>query len=126
VAVFKKAALSWSQQFYEAVCLEGNSAQNQYSSFDILFAVDGLTSIKTDSSNAFQELKEYQQHTRDWIFGYLSYDLKNNVEHLKSQNFDGLEFPEFYFFQPKKIIVIRGDQVEFNYLKMVDEEKDKE
>ncbi|MBT8314216.1 MAG: anthranilate synthase component I family protein, partial [Maribacter sp.] len=58
----------------------------------------------------------------DWIFGYLSYDLKNDVERLSSNNHDRLYFPELLFFQPKKIIKIHGNTVEFDYLNMVNDE----
>ncbi|MGJ8733799.1 MAG: anthranilate synthase component I family protein [Cellulophaga sp.] len=122
VQVFKAKLLVWSQQFYEVVWLDSNSHNNQYSSFDGMLAVDALTALSTDSFNAFDDLKTYQTETKDWIFGYLTYDLKNNVERLKSENFDGLHFPELYFFQPKKIIQIQGDTAHFIYLNMVDDE----
>lgn len=121
-AKFKDALLNWSQQFNEIVWLDSNEHTNNYSSFDALLAVDALTVKLTDSQNAFDDLKEYQKETKDWIFGYLSYDLKNDVERLSSSNFDGLYFPELYFFQPKKIISIQGETVTFNYLNMVDDE----
>lgn len=121
-AKFKDALLNWSQQFHEIVWLDSNEHTNSYSSFDALLAVDALTAKLTDSRNAFDDLKEYQKETKDWIFGYLSYDLKNDVERLSSSNFDGLHFPELYFFQPKKIISIQGEMVTFNYLNMVDDE----
>ncbi len=117
--LFKEALLSWSQQFDEVVWLDSNQHTNSYSSFDAILAVDGLTALSTDDANAFENLKEYQSQTKDWIFGYVSYDLKNDVEPLKSNNFDGLEFPELYFFQPKKIIKIIKNQVHFIYLNMV-------
>ena len=119
---FKNALLNWSQQFHEIVWLDSNAHSNKYSSFDGLLAVDALTVKQTDAYSAFDDLKEYQQETKDWIFGYLSYDLKNDVERLSSSNFDGLNFPELYFFQPKKIISIQGDVLNFNYLNMVDDE----
>ncbi|MEP0214426.1 MAG: chorismate-binding protein [Cellulophaga sp.] len=122
VQVFKAKLLVWSQQFYEVVWLDSNSHNNKYSSFDGMLAVDALTALSTDSFNAFDDLKTYQTETKDWIFGYLTYDLKNNVERLKSENFDGLHFPELYFFQPKKIIQIQGDTAHFIYLNMVDDE----
>ena len=53
-----------------------------------------FTSIQTNHNKAFDALKEYQSITNDWIFGYLTYDLKNDVEDLQSNNFDRLEFPE--------------------------------
>ena len=122
VLEFKERLLQWSQRFYETVWLDSNSHIDAYSSFDVILAVDALTVLQTDSKNAFENLKEYQSETQDWIFGYLSYDLKNDVEKLSSNNHDGLDFPELYFFQPKKIIKIKGDEVEFNYLNMVSDE----
>ncbi|MBG48403.1 MAG: aminodeoxychorismate synthase component I [Pseudozobellia sp.] len=122
--VFKQRLLEWSKQFEEVVWLDSNNHQNKYTAFDALLAVDGLTSIKTDSENAFNELSEYQQQTQDWIFGYLSYDLKNDLEQLDSDNYDGLELPELYFFQPKKIIWVKEDEVTFCYLGMVSDEID--
>lgn len=121
-AVFKDDLLCWSQQFDEVAWLDSNGHSRGYGSFEALLAADALTVKVTDTQNAFEELKEYQQETKDWIFGYLSYDLKNDVEHLSSQNYDGSEFPELYFFQPKKIIRIKGDIAYFNYLTMVDDE----
>lgn len=114
--------LCWAQQFDEMVWLDNNGHKNQYSSFDALLAVDGLTGISTDSYKAFDDLKEYQSQVNDWIFGYLSYDLKNDTENLVSQNFDGPGFPELFFFQPKKIIRLKGDQIIFDYLNMVADE----
>lgn len=119
---FKESLLQWAQQFDEIVWLDSNEHQSKYSSFEGLLAVDGLTAITTDSENAFEDLKEYQSQTKDWIFGYLSYDLKNDVENLKSDNFDGLKFPDLYFFQPKKIVKIHQNKAEFIYLNMVSDE----
>ncbi len=119
---FKERLLQWSQQFYEAIWLDSNSQTESHSSFDAILAADALTVLQTDAQNAFENLKEYQSETKDWIFGYLSYDLKNDVEKLSSNNHDGLDFPELFFFQPKKIIQIKGNQVEFNYLNMVFDE----
>ncbi|MCK0157819.1 anthranilate synthase component I family protein [Cellulophaga sp. F20128] len=121
---FKAKLLQWSQQFNEVVWLDSNKHTGKYSSFDAVLAADALTAIATDSFNAFEDLKVYQAETKDWIFGYLSYDLKNNIERLKSENFDGLHFPDLYFFQPKKIIQIIAGEVHFLYLNMVDDEID--
>ncbi|MFI8606123.1 anthranilate synthase component I family protein [Cellulophaga baltica] len=118
----KDSILQWAQQYYEVVWLDSNAHKQKYDSFDALMAVDALTSIKTDHKNAFDDLKTYQEQTKDWIFGYLTYDLKNDVEKLESANLDGIEFPELYFFQPKKIIKIKGNCLEFDYLNMVDDE----
>jgi len=124
VQQFKQQLLAWSTKFDDVVWLDSNNYQQQFSSFDAVLAVDAFTCIQTDYDNAFEQLKEYQTITKDWVFGYLSYDLKNDVEPLKSQNFDGLHFPDLYFFQPKKLFFLKGNSVELHYLNMVDDEMD--
>lgn len=124
IPTFKDALLHWAQQFHEVAWLDGNAYTDKYSSFDAILAVDALTVLATDTDHAFDDLTSYERETKDWIFGYLSYDLKNDVEALASDNFDGLHFPDLYFFQPKKIICIQGNRVEFNYLNMVGDEMD--
>lgn len=119
---FKQQVLTWAQQFREVVFLDSNDYPQQYSSYDCILAVDAFTSIKTDSNNAFEDLKQYQQITKDWLFGYLSYDLKNDIEVLNSNNFDGLNFPDLFFFQPKKLYLLKGNQLEIQYLNLCDDE----
>ena len=120
--VFKNQLLDWSQQFREMVFLDSNNYHQKQSSFDCVLAVDAFTSIKTDFHNAFEDLKQYQQQTKDWLFGYLSYDVKNDVEDLHSNNFDGLHFPDLFFFQPKKLFLLKGNQLEVRYLQLCDDE----
>ena len=117
--LFKHQLLQWAQQFDEVVWLDSNNYKQAYSNYDAVLAVDAFTSIKTDFTQAFAHLKEYQTNVNDWIFGYLTYDLKNAVEDLNSTNFDGLEFPDLYFFQPKKLFFFKDDEVEIQYLNMV-------
>ncbi|MDC3388891.1 aminodeoxychorismate synthase component I, partial [Flavobacteriaceae bacterium] len=108
----KDKLLKWSQQFREVVWLDSNNYQQIYSSYDAVLAVDAFTVLQTDSEGAFDKLKEYQSHSKDWLFGYLTYDLKFDTENLKSDNFDGLDFPELFFFQPKKIFLLKGNVLE--------------
>lgn len=119
---FKNQLLVWSQQFDDVVWLDSNNYQQNHSNYDAVLAVDAFTSIQTDYTDAFGKLKEYQTLTKDWVFGYLTYDLKNDVETLTSKNMDGLGFPDLYFFQPKKLFLLKGNQVEIQYLKAVDDE----
>jgi para-aminobenzoate synthetase component 1 len=119
---FKQQLVGWGQQFREIIFLDSNSFSDEYSSFDCVLAVDAFTSLKTDFHNAFEDLKQYQQTTKDWLFGYLGYDLKNNLENLESKNYDGLNFADLFFFQPKKLFLLKGNQLEIQYLNMCDDE----
>jgi len=119
---FKNQLLLWSQKFDEVVWLDSNNYTQKHASYDAVLAVEAFTSIQTDYYDAFAQLKEYQSSTKDWLFGYLSYDLKNDVEVLSSKNFDGLQFPELCFFQPKKLFFLKGNTLETHYLNFVSDE----
>ncbi|MFM7895118.1 MAG: chorismate-binding protein, partial [Flavobacterium sp.] len=121
---FKNQLLHWANQHREVVFLDSNAYNQKYSSYDSVLAVDAFTSIKTDYENAFQDLYQYQSQTKDWLFGYLSYDLKNDTEDLQSNNFDGLDFPDLFFFQPKKLFLIKENELEIQYLRLCDDEID--
>ena len=123
---FKQQLLNWANQFEEVVWLDSNSYEFSSVEYEAILAVEAFTALKTDYINAFEKLQEYQQTTKDWIFGYLTYDLKNDVEALSSKNFDGLSFPDLYFFQPKKIFLLKKDEIEMHYLGMVDDEMEED
>lgn len=119
---FKQQLLIWSQTYREVTFLDSNDHNVSYSEYDCVLAADAFTSLKTDYFNAFEDLKQYQQTTQDWLFGYLSYDLKNDVEVLYSANHDGLEFPDMFFFQPKKLFLLKGNDLKIQYLAMCEDE----
>lgn len=121
---FKQKLLEWANQFREVVFLDSNQYKHKYSTYDVVLAVEAFTSIKTDYFNAFDDLHQYQSQSKDWLFGYLSYDLKNDTEVLTSKNFDGLDFPDLFFFQPKKLFFIKENRLEMHYLRLCDEEMD--
>jgi para-aminobenzoate synthetase component 1 len=74
--------------------------------FDLLAGLGALESL-TCSQGCFNNLREMAGRVNDWLFGYLTYDLKNEVEALTSGNFDGLGFPELYFFQPRFVLTVK-------------------
>ena len=125
VESFKQQLLCWADSFGEVVVLDSNVIANEkalYSSYDFIVAVDAFTSLKTDYVNSFKDLYQYQNQTKDWLFGTISYDTKNAIESLSSTNQDGLEFPDLFFFQPKKLFLIKGSELEIQYLRMCDDE----
>jgi para-aminobenzoate synthetase component 1 len=116
IVEFKENLLIWAQKFDVAVWLDSNNYEQKYSNFDAVLAVGVASKIESGSEYAFNTLKDYQSLVNDYIFGYLSYDLKNDIEKLSSNNFDSLHFPDLFFFQPKKIFFIKGNTVEISYL----------
>lgn len=122
----KNRLLQWAQQFQEFVWLDSNNYSQTHETYQAILAVDAFTALKTDSQDAFNKLKEYQSTTADWIFGYLSYDLKNDVENLHSKNIYGLDFPDLYFFQPKKLFLFSENNVEMHYLNIASDEMEED
>ena len=119
---FKTQLVSWAQQYEEIVWLDSNQRLHSHATYDAVLAVDAFTGIQTDALNGFEKLKDYKEVTKDWIFGYLSYDLKNDIEPLSSENFDGLNFPDLYFFQPKKLFLFKDKSVTIKYLNCICDE----
>ena len=117
---FKAQLIQWGDKHTEAIWLDSNLHQQNYGNFDCILAVDAQSFVESNYINAFDNLQQYQNTTSDWIFGYLSYDLKNDIEQLKSQNFDGLEFPDLFFFQPKKIFFLKDNTITISYLESVE------
>lgn len=125
IELIKQQLLCWANQFNEVIVLDSNSDSNQntlYSSYDFIVAVDAFTSLKTDYDNSFKELIQYQNQTKDWLFGSISYDTKNAIELLSSKNKDELDFPDLFFYQPKKLFLLKGKELEIQYLMMCDDE----
>ncbi len=123
----KEQLLQWAQQYEEVIWLDSNCYEHQnYKEYDAILAIEAFTSIKTDYFGAFDKLEEYQSTTKDWLFGYLSYDLKNDVEHLQSKNDDELGFPDLQFFQPKKIFLLKEGVLTMLYLPLCDDEMEED
>ncbi len=118
----KEQLLRWGQQFDTFVLLDSSSYREKYSNFDFACATLPISEIKIENERgAFNELKKYQSEVNDWIFGYLTYDLKNDVENLTSSNFDGIQIPALHFFQPEIIFFLRVNKLEVSFPETSDE-----
>jgi para-aminobenzoate synthetase component 1 len=72
-------------------------------------------SIRSNSSDSISQLSDFKRTNKDsYIFGYLSYDLKNEVEILTSLNRDNKNTPDLYFWRPQFVIEISNDN--FNWV----------
>ncbi len=58
------------------------------------------------------QLQEFILLNRNnWLFGHLNYDLKNELENLKSEHPDNIGFPEIFFFEPSVLIRLNEHQI---------------
>lgn len=97
----------WAQQF-DHCCIFNSHAdvyQNSYpggTHYDWMIAAQSLIAV---TGETIEELRQLYTLQKDWIFGALSYDLKNTIEAVDSRNFDGLKHPNIAFFVPKYLLV---------------------
>ncbi len=114
IELFKQKALLWANHF-KVVCLldSNNYPHKNYRSKEWVLAIDAVDE-KSVNENSFTQLKEFQKNAGNTIFGFLTYDLKNEIENLESNNDDGLKFPALYFFKPRYIFEITGSKLTIN------------
>ncbi len=112
----KSKLLSWANHFENFVWMDSNFYPQKYSSFEALLAVGIESKIDSSYHNAFQKLSDFRKKTQDYLFGYLSYDLKNDLEKLTSTNTDRLGFSDLFFFQPKKIFILKKNKLKTLYI----------
>lgn len=96
--------LSWVNRFNIFCFLDSHHYENSHSSVECLLAADALYQLECSAGNALDQLATFHQHHRDWIFGHLAYDLKNETEQQQSHHPDQIQFPDLFFFVPRWVI----------------------
>lgn len=109
---FKKQALQWAQQFDEVCFFQSNAYQDDYTQIDSLLAVDAVDSIVSEGENTFHRLEKFRaKYPNQWMPGFFSYDLKNEIEDLTTSFPNRLGFPEAYFFIPAAVLSFQDGKV---------------
>ncbi|CAN5488167.1 anthranilate synthase component I family protein [soil metagenome] len=108
---FRNKMLNWVQPFNIFCLLDNRQYSFEQAAFECLLAVGSKRSIAVNAGRAFKELKDFLVGENEWLFGHLGYDLKNELEQLSSENFDGLNFPDCHFFVPEIVVQLNEQQV---------------
>ncbi|PKQ64573.1 aminodeoxychorismate synthase, component I [Labilibaculum manganireducens] len=126
---FKEQLLFWSKKF-QCVCIldshEVNLKENskmEYNTYELVAGIDALQIIEPEQ-NCFDNLKAEIDFAKDWWFGYLGYDLKNEIENLSSDNQDGLDLPQMNFFRPRWVFLLDVDTLLVHYFEEEFSEED--
>jgi len=113
---FSKLLLSKSQEIDYISILDSNTQITHsrlpvdYINYDLIAGVDALEVLDVNM-DAFNSLRAFHLQHQDWLFGYLSYDLKNEVEQLNSTNHDGICAASLCFFIPKYVLLLKGNKL---------------
>lgn len=121
VPQWKERLLKWASTERYGIYLDSNGNDQQTGKqWECLAAGGVIKMVECPSGNAFTQLRQFQEETKDWLFGFLCYDLKNEVERLQSSHFDGIGMPDMGFFQPETVVGIRNNQLEVFSTKAID------
>ena len=107
---FWSRVYSWSSNYAFACVLDGNEHEIPFGNAFKKIAAFGTNELKWDENQFFSSIAEIQKGKN--IFGYLGYDLKNEIEPLCSNNPDFLGFPNAFFFEADIIIEEKEGQIE--------------
>ncbi len=104
--VFKQQIILFSKNYNSSAIFDSceyyssHLSSSSYHVYEFIAGFDALKFINPE----LEEVNSNFSNSKDWLFGYLSYDLKNKIEALHSENIDKLTFPELYFFKPRFVI----------------------
>lgn len=90
--------------------LDSNEHKDAYHTHKWIFAIGASEIFKPTGPDPFSDLFSFHQEKKDWLFGHINYDLKNNLEDLNSDNPDFLDFPDLLFFIPETVIYSHNDE----------------
>ena len=100
---------------YKYSCLLNSNPSSKdqprnYNNFSFILALDKIDLIQSNH-NSFNKLKEFHLKKKDWMFGYLSYNLKNESSNLYSKNINNISNHNLSFFIPKYVFIVKGNNL---------------
>ena len=108
---FKDKLLFFSKSKENVILLDSNSKKNDY---EFIFSYGKISELKS-FDNSLDKLDNYIKQVDDWIFGFISYDLKDEIEAFNSKNLKYFDVPNLSFFQPSTIWVFDGVELKALY-----------
>jgi para-aminobenzoate synthetase component I len=100
--------LGWVKQFNIFCFLDNQQYAIEPHQYECLLAagvVSSVASLEVKEVDSFLE-----QHSANWVFGHLSYDLKDAL-HFPSQKNNRVGFPHFQFFVPRFLLAIKNKEL---------------
>jgi para-aminobenzoate synthetase component 1 len=105
----KRRILHWASQSSILLFLDNNQYQIPKGKYECLLGLGAIRQYKIEDGD-FSKLILDQQTNKDWLFGHLNYDFKNQLENLVSHHANYFLFPESYFFCPDIVCYIKREE----------------
>ena len=119
VKSLKQKIIHHSRAFDYSVLLNSNSESTEN---EFIYAY-GCIAFLSSSNQSLKKLDNFM-NDKDWLFGFFSYDLKNEIENLMSSNYIFHSIPNIFFFKPKVVVIARNGLLTFEVCSDLDPEQE--
>ncbi len=96
---------------FSIFCFLDNHGYEFDKSVEWVAGAGSLNTFMAGDGVSFTDIDLFIKSNSDWIFGHVSYDFKNQIEELHSSNPDGIDFPEFLFFIPEIVFILKANEL---------------
>lgn len=103
--------LSWASGHEYFSFYNGNDYPALHGAFANLLFV-GRREFVESLEKSFEKLDRLIKSSNDWLYGYFGYDLKNEIEDLKSENLSIIPIAHVGFYIPEIVVKIHGIEME--------------
>jgi para-aminobenzoate synthetase component I len=100
----KQQMLHWVNQFSVCCFLDNNQYNFPQHSRECLVGAGLHLSTPHSAEHKLASLRDLLALQDDWVFGHLSYDLKNEIDNLQSSLQDRIGFSDLFFFIPQYVL----------------------
>ena len=111
---FIKKMISFSKELSYSCILHSNYSENnvpkKYYQFDLICAFDSVENISV-SKDSLNQLDKFHNQTKDWMFGYISYELRDELFKTKSKKADIFGRNNLTFFRPRHVFLIKNKKL---------------
>lgn len=79
-ATLRGKMLNWSKQYDIFLFLDSNEFEDKYGRYECLLAVGSVHDIAGNEGDMLAALQATHDKDKDWLFGHITYNYKNNLE----------------------------------------------
>ena len=102
--------LDWANRFSICCFMDSHHYKDALHEYDCLLAA-GAREVFSPSDNILPALQKFTCEKKQWLFGHVNYELKNETERVVSAKPVRTAFPPVFFFIPEIIIRINESRI---------------
>ncbi len=107
---------AWLGAYDGYAYLNSNHYTDKYSTYDLLCGLGFRNEFVCPTEKVLAGFRDfYKTYHNDWLFGFFTYDLKNELETLTSMHDDLIGMPLTHFFQPELVFILKEGELQIGF-----------